>query len=151
MTVRTTNDTFVDLGLQASDRRAAHDHSADVCELRTANVIEVEHQPPVALGILQMKRITPGIVSAGCSSVVFPHVCQLARLAVRAGTPLFLFEKGVERLCSLPRRKETAPSVMPGAVSFDLGWLTGVEPAAFGITTQRSNQLSYSHRDQRSF
>ncbi len=35
-----------------------------------------------------------------------------------------------------------------------VGWLTGVEPAAFGITTQRSNQLSYSHHkpyDQRLF
>ena len=29
-----------------------------------------------------------------------------------------------------------------------MGWLTGVEPAAFGITTQRSNQLSYSHHNR---
>ena len=26
-----------------------------------------------------------------------------------------------------------------------LGWLTGIEPATFGITTRRSNRLSYNH------
>jgi hypothetical protein len=30
-----------------------------------------------------------------------------------------------------------------------LGWLTGIEPATFGITTRRSNRLSYNHHGGR--
>jgi hypothetical protein len=81
--IRTANDTFIDLGLQASDRCAANDHPADISEFRTTNVVEVEdqnvafiavdtwvarekveHQSSIALRIPKMKCITPLIVGA---------------------------------------------------------------------------------------
>jgi hypothetical protein len=41
---------------------------------------------------------------------------------------------------------KTARGERHGPFSY-LGWLTGIEPATFGITTRRSNRLSYNHHD----
>jgi hypothetical protein len=47
------------------------------------------------------------------------------------------------------RASHVAPHAAPlatGTKPRGMGWLTGLEPAAFASTARRSNQLSYSHR-----
>jgi hypothetical protein len=49
--VRAANDAFVDFGLQGSRGRSAGDHSADVSEFRSANVIEVKYDNVVFIAV----------------------------------------------------------------------------------------------------
>lgn len=77
MAVRAANDAFVDFGLEGSRGRSAGDHSADVSEFRSANVIEVKHDNVVFIAV--HARVT-GKVLDHDSTISF-RICEMKRIS----------------------------------------------------------------------
>jgi hypothetical protein len=124
MAICSAKDAFFELRLRRSNRRTAAQQHANAAALYSVYVIEIEHDDVE----FRCSRRTDAAANA--------HVPydRLARLCQHYGIANW-------RLLGLKKN-----SLKPMAeTAFRLGWLTGIEPATFGITTRRSNRLSYNH------